>query len=179
MVSQNINLLQTKTAVQPFLAFVQQYVKVATVVLLTIVFSGGIMVGIAFFFFGQRRDAMETERQQLLAQVKDNVAKESLLLMIRTRVMAIDKIFATQVSYAPFIDTTIKVIQSFSLSSFSMGANNSVSILVHVTSLSEAVDVLKILMEMEQKREISNPILQTFLLEGENIQIGLSYTVVL
>jgi hypothetical protein len=179
MASQNINLFQTKTTVQPLLAFLDQYVKIAAVALLAIVFSGGILVGIAFAVFGNQRDTMEIEKQQLLALVKDNVTKESLVLMIRNRLVAVDKIMTTQVSYAPFIDTTIKIIQSFPLSSFSMGGKNSVSIAVNVTNLTEAVDVLKTLMEMEQKKEISNPMLQSFSLDEKKIQIGLSYTVVL
>jgi len=179
MASQNINLFQTKTTVQPVLAFFDQYVKIAAVALLAIVFSGGVIAGVAFTVFGNQRDAMERDKQQLLALVKDNVTKESLILMIRNRLVAVDVIMASQVSYAPFVDTTIKIIQSFPLSSFSMGAKNSVSIAVNVTSLTEAVEVLKTLMEMEQKNEIAYPMLQSFSLDEKKIQIGLSYTVVL
>jgi len=179
MASQNINLFQTKTTIQPLLEVIERYVKTISVVLLAIVFSGGIMTGIAFYVFGQQRDAMDSERQQLLAEIKNNVAKEGLFVMIRNRLVAVDKIMSTQVSYAPFIDTTIKIIQSFSLSSFSMGGKNSLMITVNVTTLAEAVDVLKTLMEMEQKKEITQPMLESFSLDDKKIQLGLSYTVVL
>jgi len=179
MASQNINLFQTKTTFQPFFVTLEKYVRISSMVLLGIVFFGGVLVGIMFFLFGQQRDAMEVERQQLLAQVKNQIVKESLLIMIRNRILSIDKILATQISYSPFIDTTAKVIQSFPLVSFSMGQKNSVSIAVNVTNLTEAVLVLQTIMEMEQKKEISNPMLQSFSLDKKDIKIGLSYTVVL
>ena len=111
MASQNINLLQTKTTLQPILGTIEQYVKIGSMIVLSVLFSGGILVGIVFFVFGQKRDTMKVEKEQLLSQVKNDVAKESLLVMIRSRIAAIDKIMAKQISYAPFIDTTMKVIQ--------------------------------------------------------------------
>jgi hypothetical protein len=99
--------------------------------------------------------------------------------MVRARIAAGEKILSTQVSYAPFIDTTIKVLQSFSLSSFSMGQKNSVSITVSVASLTDATRVFATLMDMEKKKEISKPILQSFSMDEKKIQIGLTYTVVL
>jgi len=158
---------------------IEQYVRISAIVLLTVVFSGGIMVAIAFLVFGQQRDRMEEERQKLLSQVKTAVAKESLLIMIRGRVGAIDKIFDSQVSYAPFVDTTMNVIQTIPLSSLSMGEKNSVAISVNVVTLEEAMNVLTTLMDMEQKKKITNPVLQSFSMNEGKIQIGLSYTVVL
>jgi len=179
MASQNINLLQTKTTLQPILGTIEQYVKIGSMIVLSVLFSGGILVGIVFFVFGQKRDTMKVEKEQLLSQVKNDVAKESLLVMIRSRIAAIDKIMAKQISYAPFIDTTMKVIQSYPLSSFSLGVKNSVAIMVKVASIEEAINVLATIMEMEQKKEIGDPILQSFSIEDEKIQIGLSYTVIL
>ncbi|KKT46583.1 MAG: hypothetical protein UW37_C0021G0008 [Candidatus Gottesmanbacteria bacterium GW2011_GWA2_44_17] len=179
MPSQNINLFQTKTTLQPFFGSIEEYIRIASIIVLTIVFSGTVMAGIAFLVFGQKKDSMEKEKQQLIQQVKDNVAKESLLVMVRKRLVSVDTIMGTQVSFAPFITTTMKIIQSFPLSSFSMGQKNSVSISVHVATLEEAVAVLSTLMEMEQQKEIGNPVLQSFSMDGNKIQIGLSYTVIL
>ena len=179
MASQNINLLQTKTTLQPILGMMEQYVRIASMIVLSILFSGGILVGIAFFVFGQKRDSMKVEKEQLLSQVKKDVATESLLVMIRSRIAVIDKIIGKQVSYAPFIDTTMKIIQSYPLSSFSLGEKNTVAITVKVASIEEAMNVLTTIMEMEQKKEIGDPILQSFSIGEEKIQIGLSYTVIL
>lgn len=179
MASQHINLFQSKATNQPILAFVETYIKPATVILLTIVFTGGVMVALAFYFFAQQRDLMELERQQLLVDIKNNSPKESLFLMIRNRLTAVDAILASQVSYTPYIDTTIKIIQSFPLTSFSMGDKNSVAIGVTVTSLPEAVRVLQTMMEMDRRKEITNPVLTTFSMDEKKIQIGLSYTVVM
>ena len=179
MASQNINLFQTKTKFQPFLVTVEQYIRIISITLLSIVFSVGILVGLAFLVFGQQRDRMELQKQQLLLEIKNNAAKESLLFMVRKRIEGIDAVLNTQLSYAPFIDTTMTIIQSFPLASFSMGDKNTVHISVKVDSLADAVSVLTVLMEMEQKKEIAYPILESLSLDPGKIQIGLTYTVVL
>lgn len=179
MATQNINLFQTKTKFQPFLVTLEQYIRISSIILLSIVFSVGILVGLAFLMFGQQRDRMELEKQQLLTEIKNNTAKESLLLMVRKRIEGIDAVLATQQSLAPFIDTTMSVIQSFTLTSFSMGEKNTVHISVKVDSLEEAMSVLTMLLQMEQKKEIVYPILESLSLDPTKIQIGLTYTVVL
>lgn len=179
MPSQHINLFQNKTTLQPLFAKLERYLKTGSLIFLSIVFSGGIMVGVAFLVFGQQRDAMESKRQQLLSQVKQQENKEAMVMMIRNRIGAIDAIVNSQVSYAPFIDTTMRVTQSFPLSSFVLGAKNTVIISVNVSTLDEAVRVLSTLLDMEQKHQIANPVLQSFSLNDKNIQIGLSYVVVL
>lgn len=180
MSSQHINLFQTKTTLRPVLAMIERYVKTVSLVLLSIVFSGGIMVGIAFFVFGNQRDSMEVKKQEVMTQIKKEEGKESLFLMIRNQLGVINAILPTQVSYAPFLDTTMRIIQSFPLSSFSLGAKNSIIISVNVGSTQEAMTVLSTVLDMEQKKQIVNPILQSFTLEHEKkIQLGLSYTVVL
>lgn len=179
MPSQHINLFQTKATLQPIFGTIEQYIRIASMTLISIVFSGGILVMIAYLVFGQQRDTMEREKQQLLVQVKNEAAKETLFVMIRDRLGAIDKIISSQVSYAPFITTTMNVIQSYPLSSFSMGEKNSIVIGVKVTDLEEATHVLTTLMDMEKRKEIANPVLQSFSLDEKGIQVELLYTVVL
>jgi hypothetical protein len=179
MASQNINLFQAKTTVQPIFSFIERSVKIVALSLLSVVVSGSLMVALSFYVFGQQKDTMEAEKQQFLSRIKEYVAKESLLVMMRNRLVAVDKIVATQVAYAPYIDTTMKIIQSFSLTSFSLDPKNAVSISVSVTTMDEAMGVLKTLMDMEQRKEITTPILQSFVMDKETIKIGLSYFVVL
>ncbi len=179
MASQNINLFQTKTTLQPALVMTEKYLKVASTILLSVVFSGGLLVTLAFILFGNQRDRLLSEREQLLTQVKREVAKESLFLMVRNRLVAIDAVMASQISYAPFVDTTLKIIQTFPLASFSLGDKNSVNIAVKVSNLQEALHVLTTLLDMEAKKEITQPTLQSFTLDERAIQIGLSFTVVL
>jgi len=179
MASQTINLLQTKTTFQPVLALIERYARVASIILLVVVVSGSILVGSAFFIFGQQKNILELEKQQLLTRIKENVRKESLMFIIRNRLNTVDRIMATQKSYAPFVDTTIEVIQSFPLTSFSMGEKNSVSISVTVSTLADAVYVVKKLMDMDGQKKITSPMLNSFSLESAKIQLGLSYIVVL
>jgi len=178
MASQNINLFQTKT-LQPILTLIERYARTTAIILLSIVFSGGLIVGIAYIVFGQQRDSMERKKQQLLTQVKSNVAKESMVILIRNRISVIDSIMGTQISYAPFITTTMKVIQSFPLTSFSMGDKNSMTISFKVFSIEEAMGIFTTVLDMEKRKEITNPVLQSFTLNEKGIQIGLSYIVVL
>jgi hypothetical protein len=179
MTSQNINLFQTKTTFQPILAMAEKYAKLASTILLSVVFVSGILVTVAFFVFGRQRDAYILERDQLLVQIKKEVSKESLFIMIRNRLISIDAIMNSQISYAPFIDTTIKIIQSFPLTSFTLGEKNSVSITVKVSTLEEATNVLSTILDMERKKEITFPLLQSFSMNEDKIQIGLSFIVVI
>lgn len=177
--TQNINLFQTKTQYQPVLIKIEQYVRIVAIGVLTILFSGGLIVGASFFIFGSQRDATKRDRDALLVRLKNEVGKESMVTMIRGRIKSIDAILKSQISYAPVIDTTIKLAQSFPITSFAMGEKNSVTLTVNVTTLDEAMAVLSTLMTMEQRKEIVSPILQTFSMDPNKIQIGLMYTVVL
>lgn len=156
-----------------------QYIKAASIILCTIVIVGGVVVAIAFLAFGNQRDAMVTQKQTILAQIKENAAEENLVVMLHARIGSIDKIIASQVSYAPFIDTTMFLLQSVPLKSFSLGEKNSVSISVETQTLEEAINVMKTLLTMEENKKIAYPVLKSFTMEKNKIQLGLSFTIVM
>lgn len=180
MASQDINLLQTKSDFHPVLNILERYVPVIAVGLVSLAAVAGVLLGLAFFLLTGQRDALGNERKQLVTQIEGDVKKESLLLLVRSRLSTLSTIIETQRSFVPYIDSTLSIVKSYTLTSFALGQNNTVNVTITVWSLQDAIDVLSTVMALEKNHTITNPVLTSCTIDGDGkIELGLSYTVVL
>lgn len=175
-----INLFQTKTQLSPALAEAEQYVRIIALALLAVLCAGGIVIGSLFIFFEKQKNTLEGERRQALGTIEGYINKETMLVVIHERLNFIDRVFATQQSFAPFIDTTIKIIGTRPLTSFSLGEQNTVSIALSLSSMNEAVTIISGIMGLESSGLIKNTIIDFLTLdENETVKLGVSYKVIL
>jgi hypothetical protein len=179
MASSDINLLQTKTESQSMIGLVGRYIRIVSVGIVSTVLIAGFLLGLTWYLMSAKRDGLLAEKKQVMAQIEQDKQKESLLMLVRDRLTSIGSIIDTQKSFAPYIDTTLTILKSYTLSSFGLGEKNTVNVTITVRSLDDAMEVLTTIMGMEANHMINHPILKTFMMEGGKIQLGLAYTVVI
>lgn len=181
MASSDINLLQTKTTNSLFGRDSENVVRIITIVVLSVTFVFGILAGSAYVLLDSQQKTLEQTKNQFTTVIKEYQEKESMLVATTSRLSLIQQIIKTQRSYAPYIDTTIKILApSYRLSSFSVGKDNTVNMTVDVNSISEAVDMLRTVLTMQDDRMITNLVLNSFSLDNQGkISVSISYTVIL
>ena len=175
-----INLFQSQAIVSPKLAILERYLRGARTFLLFIVAGIGAITLIVFVIFSLQRKALDGQRQELFAIVKENVVKEALLLTLRARVASLKKIMTYQISIAPYIDTTLLIATPPSLSSFSLGDGNSIHIGVEAQNVEDAISVMQTVMQLTNDNKIKNPTVTSILLNKDaTVSLGFTYTVIL
>ena len=180
MANSGINLLQTKSDFNPLFALVKRYIVWVSMGMIGIVLVSGIGISLAFFYLQSQRETFLVTEKRLSTEIESQSVKEALLTGVASRLTAIEKILAEQHSYVPYIDTTLKIIKTYTLSSFALGENHSMSIGITVSTLEEAVDVFTTVMSMEHMHMIHSPILESFSMKESGIfDIKISYIVIL
>lgn len=181
MASSDINLLQTKSTTSLFGKDVESLVRIIAILVLSITFAVGLLVAGAYVMLQSQKGTLDQTKNQFLQTISDNKEKESILTAINSRLSLIQKIMDSQHSYAPYIDTTLKILTpAYTLSSFSIGKDNAVNMTVDVNSVGDAMEMLTTIMKMEDAHMIKNPVLNSFSLEeGGKISVAVSYTVIL
>lgn len=175
-----INLFQNQMTFSPKLTVLERYLRMARNVFLYGIFGLGILTLAVYgiFFFQQR--SLNTERQALYDEVKQEVTKEAMLLALRARISSLKKIMTYQISIAPYIDTALLIAAPPKLSSFSLGDANSVRITVEARNVDDAVTVVSSVISLANDRKIKNPTLTSVNLNKDaTLTLGFSYITIL
>jgi len=176
----SVNLFQAQANLPPVLSFIEGYLRKIRFVLLTFIVCTGLVILGLHLYLSNRINTLEGRKTQLTAAVQQQVTTEAMLFTLRVRIAALKKILLFQKSIAPYIDVTMGLASPPRLTSFSLGENNKVQISVYLTSMNEAVELMKKIVDFTNAGKIRNPGLISFSIEKNGfITMGIVYTVIL
>lgn len=176
----SINLFQRTTAYSPALSLVDRYLRMVRFFLLGgVVLAGAVIIGV-YAYTKVTVTQLEQKRTVLVTSLTGSMSKEVMLLALRARIQSLKNILQYQVSIAPYIDTTLLLAQPPVLTSFAIADKNTVSISVHLASISEAIALVGKILSLHAEHKITNPVLSSLSMDKDGtITMGLAYSVVL
>lgn len=162
----DINLLKTKTRVSPeLLLFAAKLKKVGWLVL-----GGSLMIGLGigglFVFFTQEKNALFSQKQELLAAIAAKATKESLFVSLSTRVPLADRALTSQRPWGQVFDT-ISAIGGPSLSSFAVDDKGLVTVSLKTRSIEDIAGWVSRTIGLVGDKRLRNPQLMSLALDQE------------
>ena len=175
-----INLFQSKAELSPFWSMIEHTLEKLRIVLIFVFLGVGVSVISLYVFATMQKKTLASQQSQLMTIVTQYADKEIMLRALRARVISLQTIMKQQVSIAPYIDTTLLIAQPPTLTSFSIGEKNSVSISVKMTTMDNAVSLIQTVVTLTNTHKILHPLLTSFSIDKDGtITMGLSYGVIL
>jgi len=175
-----INLFQSQATLSPTFTIVERYLRLTRYILLYVILGIGAVTLIVYMIFRFQQQSLEVRRKQVYAIVQQNITKEAMLLTLRARVLALQKIMMYQISIAPYIDTTLLIASPPVLKSFSLESANVIRISIDASSLEEAITVVGTVVQLTKDNKIQNPNITSIVLgKDAKVTMGFTYAVVL
>lgn len=176
----SINLFDTKASLSPGWQLVEKTLVVVRKYFLGFVCISGLALLLTYAVVLVRTNQLNADQKQYTQVVQGQKVKEGLLLTLRARITALKKILDAQVSFAPYIDTTLYLAKPPQLTSFSMGEKNTVQISVEFSNISDAVTIMETIVGLVSANMIANPNLTSLTIDKTGaITMGISYAVIL
>jgi len=174
----NINLITTTIETAPeFAGYFKILQKVSYTSLIVLIVSG-VIVGSIFAYVSSRQSALRTEKNTLLAQINRQSVTEGLLLAVKQRVAVIDKILAGKQGVEPLFAIVDGVAAVGKPVSLLLDEFKTVTIVVHVGSVGEAITVADGILEKAKTNVITKPALASFTVNKEGgFDMGISFVV--
>lgn len=177
---QNINLLKIQSNTSPVVASVFRILKNSAYVSLFILISTGIILGTLTIALKLREESVQAEQKDLSTAISSSIAKEGMIVDIRTRLSAVGELIKKQKPPIPFIDSMNVITEGLELTSLTISENNSVTVGMKLASVSEAQLVVTRIMDLVRAKTINFPILESFTVSDiDGIRLNVSYKVVI
>lgn len=169
----DINLLKAKTALSPSFVALERHLHIASYAVLIGTLSVSLFLGVGYTVLRSRLGVLILAQQKYVTLIANQSRKEVLLVSIKDRLSALDKIIASQKNWVVAFDLIARVLGGQPLNSFSVNDEQQVSMSITVFSIEEAISLVdRIALEMHDKKLI-RPTLES-LHYGKNGSVDLS-----
>lgn len=163
----DINLLQAKTLVSPFVSAIEEQIRVVSYVLVGVICFVGIIVGIGHSILQVRYRNLIARKENALVEITNRADKEILYRAVKSRIQDIQGVFEKRMSLHEIVGDVAKIARPPSLKSFTVNEDKSISIKLTTTSISEAMTFVNKVVSLSEDRTIALPHLETFVIDDQ------------
>lgn len=172
----NINLIQTKTNVNPQVKAISDIIQKASYWAVGTLIIAGLLVGGIYAYLTFQGTSLRTQKDELVSQVTQDAKKEGLLLSIRQRIGVIDKVTANQKHIDKLFSVIDTVVPLGSLKSLTLDDSDKATFVAGVGSISDAVSMVDALLKQGENGTVSKTQLESFALSDiSGFEISLSF----
>lgn len=165
MASNDINLLQAKTTLDPGEQALEEWLRMSALILLGILVVGGVLVGSAYWFLQTKYNALFGEKRRLTSAIASQAKKEALFLSVKDRVGVAQKVYTNRSSWSPVLNTITKITNVARLTSITVDDSKVVTITLTSPSLDDAIRLLNDIVQLTNQKQIRSPQLVSFQLD--------------
>lgn len=161
----DINLLQAKTLISPYIRAIEKQLRAISVVLLGTVALSGLVIGSGYVILNSRHKALIQEKEYLLAEIRKRAEKEILYRAVKTRIQDIQEVFDARISLHEIVDDVTQIAEPPTLRSASINSDGSISVRLETDSIYDAMGYTEKVLALSNEDLIVNPVLDNFLVD--------------
>jgi hypothetical protein len=170
-----INLMATKTGLSPQVELIERSLQKASVIAVIVFLVTGLSVGGLYVLYTSQMNGLEQTRTELRSQINAAKNNEGLLVSIKDRTRIVEKAMGSQRPWGKILDLLGTVAVPPSLSTVSIGDENTIDISLQGTSIDEIAVPINVLIGYAKEGRIKNPKL-TSVQFGKDGQVNVSVT---
>ena len=136
----------------------------------------GILLGLIYFFITSRYQALETQKTQIIQELKTNSVKEGIVISLKSRISVVQKALDVARPWGKLFPLLEQIGPVNSFVTLSVDESGRVSTIIEVQSIDDAVAIVTHTLELAGLKSLRSPQLLSFSMrEAGIVQIGLSF----
>lgn len=152
-----INLLQTKTGNTAQLLVWEQKLKSASTVAVIALFSTGLILAAFYAVLRWERRTLEETKVRLTQDIEKQKTKEGLLFLVKKRAGTVSNVLAVQRPIASILDTVTTVSAPQEVQTVTYDEKGQVRLTVKAATIEAAANVVADMLRLVQEKRIVNP----------------------
>ncbi len=177
--AEDINLIRPTSPLSERFGGLEKKLRSASIAAAAILLVLGVLVGASYAALSLQMRRLNDEKTQLLTRIAGESKKEALLVAVQSRVAVVEKVRAQTTPWGDALDVAQQIAQVGFITDANVAEQGRFTMVVHVSSLDDAVVLVRTIGTLVSQGRIRSPILESFQLDelGE-VQLSVSFFVV-